>query len=243
MARRRISPSTRVTRLIAGLSPTAGAAGPGLAPRPGGRWPCRAPPPARAAFWAPHPRLAPEQARRAAGAAPAGRGLRPGGCGRRRWGPTRAGGGGEAARAKSRPLGRSARRSQRLGHRRTRSEVREVPERRETTGRWARGGDSGTSTRSPGPCDLCARLGPLGGPARLVVLLPGLGQVLLDLKLWFLPRLRWILRRERTEPLDGRREQKVILDGTAGISPGTSFPLYASSGAKLGLGKKLRKFV
>lgn len=104
----------------------------------------------------PSPAPGPERARRAAGAAPAGRGLRPGGCGRRRWGPTRAGGGGEAARAKSRPLGRSARRSQRLGQRRTRSEVREVPERRETTGRWARGGDSGTSTRSPGPRDLCA---------------------------------------------------------------------------------------
>lgn len=106
---------------------------------------------ARAARWAPRRAWPAELARRAAGAAPAARGSRPGGGGggRRRWGPTRTGGGGEAARAKSRPLGRSARRAQRLGRRRARSEVSEARERQEAPGRWARGADSGTSTRRP----------------------------------------------------------------------------------------------
>ncbi|KAG8508441.1 Phosphatidylcholine translocator ABCB4, partial [Galemys pyrenaicus] len=88
------------TKLPSGLSVAAGAARPGwrLARVGGGR---AGRPRRRGRRAGPLTRAWPaERARRAAGAAPAGRGPRPGGSRRRRWGSTRAGGGGKGAASK-----------------------------------------------------------------------------------------------------------------------------------------------
>lgn len=196
------------------------------------------------ARWAPSPSLAREPAHRAAGAAPAAGALAP-----PQWEgvagpPTRAGGGGEVPGAKSRHLVAAP----------TPAAGPETPEVRGeggpgapgTPGWWARGSDSGTSTRSPRPCDSCVPLGPLGR---------GLRRGWLSSSSW--GGCTWIWscgfspgcdgswggeERNNPAPQESRRwlwtERQQVLHQQPQL-----FCYARISGAKFGLGKKLRKSV
>lgn len=180
------------TGLVAGLSAAAGAAAWGwlLARVGGGR---RGTSSGEGGMPGPSPRLARRVSRagggRAAGGAPVARGPSPA--------PEARGvGGGEAAGNKVQAPRPQPWCAQQLGQRRARSQVR---------GAWARrlrpggSGDSGLRAAAarpprgvPAPRDLSTGPDPSSRVCEEAGRPPRSGWVFLDLRLWFLPRLRWI---------------------------------------------------
>lgn len=122
------------------------------------------------------------------------------------------GGGGEAAANKVQAPLLERPRAGRFCQTRARSEVREARERlaaRGDPGHGARGGSGGTSTQCPRVPRPVRRAGR-----------PAPERVHLDLRLWFLLRLRWILRRQGTEQPGAPGARRATWNwASAGTSP------------------------
>lgn len=191
---------------------------------------------AAAARGAPHPRRACRGSPTGGGGCPGGRRSGPGGSGRRLWGAARVRGGGEAPASKvqaprpqhpARPEARTES---------ARSEVSQAPRsgpRRETPGPLhLRPRQRGLRPVPLDPATVCpARTLRWRAVGKLVVP-PSWAGCPWTWGCWFLPRLRWILRREGTEPSSAPGERRATLNwAAAGTSPAaTAFPYAHQQG-------------